>query len=242
MTWFLQDGSELTEVPSGKPEGFVYWVHLVEHENINDGYIGVSIDPITRYKSHLRDAFKNKHCNPYFANIIKKYEKDLLVSIIYAGTFEECYTIEFELRQSCNIGWNLNRGGIKPPDRTGIPHSIEHCQNISIGKLGGTRPPVTETTRKRMSDVRKGKPVSLEQREKIRKTLTGIGHTDQRRLNNSKSHMGNIPGNARTVVTPLGEFTSMLLAGKAFNVTGTTILKWIQKEKPGFMFKEIIND
>lgn len=24
MTWFLQDGSELTEIPSGKPEGFVY--------------------------------------------------------------------------------------------------------------------------------------------------------------------------------------------------------------------------
>ena len=24
MTWFLSDGSELNEVPSGKPEGFVY--------------------------------------------------------------------------------------------------------------------------------------------------------------------------------------------------------------------------
>lgn len=93
-----------------------------------------------------------------------------------------------------------------------------------------------------MSESKKGMVISQEHREKIRKSLTGVKHTDERRMNISKSHLGKIPGNARTVITPIGEFTSMLLAGKAFNVTGTTILKWIQKEKPGFMFKEAIHD
>lgn len=156
MTWILSDGSELTEMPSGKPEGFVYWIHFRDHTTFDSGYIGVSIDPISRYKSHLRDAFKDKHCNPYLAKIIRKYENELIVSVIYAGEIEECYSIELSLRPSHNIGWNLNIGGTRPPDRTGIPYTENHRQNISKSKLGVPRPPIAEETRIKNVRIKKG--------------------------------------------------------------------------------------
>ena len=122
-------------------EAFVYWLHLPEHTNfLNEGYIGVSIRPERRLYEH-----RTCNENPHLTNAFKRYNSNVIQSILLIGTQEYCYEIENKLRPTDHIGWNINEGGTKPP-----------CD---------------PETRLKMSKAKTGKPRSEETKNKIRETL-----------------------------------------------------------------------
>ena len=132
----------------------VYWIHLPEHKNIfTQGYIGVSNDPIRRMLEH-RNTFKLKNDkNPLFSRMLNKYSGIIIQTIIFTGTEEACYIFEENLRPKKNIGWNVNKGGNKPPSKlgwkpskstlekrskslSGIKRNESWCKNLSDAKIG----------------------------------------------------------------------------------------------------------
>jgi hypothetical protein len=197
---------------------YVYWLHLPEHTDItSQGYIGVSINPKQRLWEHKNDARKGTHHNKYLERIINKQE--LIQSIVFTGDAKECYTYEEELCPTKNIGWNLNKGGDRPPSNKGKQFSPEHCANITKGKIGKKRVPITEETRQKLSQVRTGKKLTTEHKEKVRQARLGTTRSVETKKKLSESHKGNIPGNAKSITTFLGTFSSIAKAAKAHNLS-----------------------
>lgn len=90
----------------------VYWIHLPNHKDfLQEGYIGISSNPSRRWKEHSRDARGGYHPNNHLGNAILKYKDDLIYDVIFAGTIDQCYEYEKELRPTASIGWNLMGGG-----------------------------------------------------------------------------------------------------------------------------------
>ena len=197
---------------------YVYWLHLPEHTDItSQGYIGVSINPKQRLWEHKNDARKGTHHNKYLERIINKQE--LIQSIVFTGDAKECYTYEEELRPTKNIGWNLNKGGDCPPSNKGKKFTDEHKANITKGKLGKKRPPVTNETRQKISRANTGKTLSGDTIQKIKEKRKNQIFTEETKKKLSESHKGNVPGNAKSITTFLGTFSSIAKAAKAHNLS-----------------------
>jgi len=121
---------------------YVYWVHLPNQTIETEGYVGVSIEPKQRWKNHKKNSTNCTH----FKHAIDCYGDDLIWDIILEGTSEEAYKLEYSLRPTPGIGWNINQGGATAT-MTGRKHS--------------------EETKKKMSEARKGRPKSEEHKRKI---------------------------------------------------------------------------
>jgi hypothetical protein len=203
---------------------YVYWLHLSEHQDIySQGYVGVSVNPKNRLREHKNAAKKGIHHNKYLERIINKHE--LIQTIIFTGDINDCYTYEEKIRPTKNIGWNLNKGGFRPPSNKGKKFSPEHCANITKGKLGKSRPPVTIETRQKISKANIGKIVSDDTVQKIKEKRKKQIFTQETRKKLSLSHQGKVPGNAKSIQTPLGIFTSIHQASIAHNLSGFKIRK-----------------
>jgi hypothetical protein len=104
----------------------VYWIHHPEHTDMfSQGYIGVSSNVRARWNRHKREAQ-----NPHLGNAIKKYGWDTLVKrVLLIADEAYCLMIEAKLRAQDTIGWNIIKGGGKPPPaygnktRLGLPPS-----------------------------------------------------------------------------------------------------------------------
>lgn len=215
---------------------YVYWIHLKEHNDIHtQGYVGVSKNPKQRLWSHFNDAKKNKHCNPHISSVIKKYDCQLIQSIIFEGEKHACYKYEEELRPEKNIGWNLNKGGDCPPSALGRKLSTDHKQKISKGNIG-KKHSHTEESKKKISEFNKGKILSEEHKQKVKKARKFQVFTEETKKKISESNKGKIPGNAKSVKTPLGNFITITLAANAHNVSKETIRNWIKKNKEGYSY------
>jgi predicted GIY-YIG superfamily endonuclease len=167
---------------------YVYWLHLLEHSDLTcEGYIGVSKDPYRRLLEHKNTAKKGYNQNPYLGRVLNKYNQQVLQTIIFQGTEQECYQQEENIRPNKNIGWNANKGGIKPPNMLGIPRSEETKKKISkklkghvqsfetrckISKKNKLRI-VSPETRKKLSIFFKGKKRPEEVKIKISQALKG---------------------------------------------------------------------
>jgi hypothetical protein len=94
----------------------VYWIHSPEHTDIfSQGYVGVSNNHEFRWKYHSQ-----KQENAHLRHAIQKYGWDNLVKkVVLIGDEKYCLDIEFKLRPSDKIGWNIVMGGGKPPVRYG---------------------------------------------------------------------------------------------------------------------------
>lgn len=126
----------------------VYWIHLPDHTDSNsEGYVGVSNDLKRRISEHFISTKKGYKTNPYLGRVLEKYSSTIKFTIIFCGTEEACYSLEELLRPKKYIGWNLNKGGIRPPNMSGIPR--------------------TDETKKKISEKLKGHSVSIETRSKI---------------------------------------------------------------------------
>ena len=96
---------------------YIYWIRASHHANIMvDGYIGVSKKPKSRWYWHSWRAKSKKHDNIKLSRAIEKYGwKNLIKEIILIGNEDYCYEMEIKLRPDEQIGWNINKGGSKPP-------------------------------------------------------------------------------------------------------------------------------
>ena len=106
----------------------VYWIRHKDHTDMfSQGYIGVSTDIKRRWADH-QSGTNSK----ILQNAIKKYGWDNLIKeVILLSKEKFCYEIEYKLRKTPLIGWNLVIGGGKPPDQTGKKRSNDTCIKIS---------------------------------------------------------------------------------------------------------------
>lgn len=106
---------------------YVYWIHI--NDNLNEGYIGVSNNPMKRFKAHAKGPYT-------VGNAIRKYKKKIKITKIFKGTREECFAKEASLRPHPNMGWNQDVGGYSGPILRGPDSPLwrggSHC--IDCGK------------------------------------------------------------------------------------------------------------
>lgn len=90
----------------------VYWIHRPEHTDIlSQGYVGIT----KRFDRRLVEHSKTNE-NRHLKFAINKYGwENLVKEKILISNEEYCLDIESKLRPKENIGWNLAKGGGKPP-------------------------------------------------------------------------------------------------------------------------------
>jgi len=90
----------------------VYWIHHADHTDIfSQGYVGVSKEVERRWNYH-----KSYGENTHLKNAINKYTWDgLIKEVVLEAKMDYCLDIEAKLRPSDKIGWNIVKGGGKPP-------------------------------------------------------------------------------------------------------------------------------
>jgi group I intron endonuclease len=156
-------------VPSPEAVSCVYWVHRPEHTDIlRQGYVGIS----KRFERRIWEHLKLTQ-NRYLKNAINKYGWDNLVKEkVLIGKEDYCLEIEAKLRPADKIGWNLVKGGNKPPINRwnlgkkgltvawnkGKAWNEEVKAKLSAGVAKLWQDP---EYRQRMSDAHKGKPSQM---------------------------------------------------------------------------------
>jgi hypothetical protein len=119
----------------------LYWIKSPEHNNVNlQGYVGITEDFDRRKKEHIKS---------------KKFPKECEFIILFEGTRRECKKKEYELRPSSKIGWNLQRGGMLPPDHTGAKRSEKTKKLISQNNVGFKGRQHSNITKRKMSKSNK---------------------------------------------------------------------------------------
>jgi hypothetical protein len=112
----------------------VYWIHHPEHTDMfAQGYIGVTNSTKDRWEEH-----RNRPSNAHLKNAIKKYGWDTLIKkVIVIADDAYCLLMESKLRAADNIGWNIAKGGGKPPACKGGKPMLEETKvKLSIAKKG----------------------------------------------------------------------------------------------------------
>ena len=135
---------------------YVYHIHT-EGMSVNEGYVGISVNPKERWTTHKRGKE-----NPYLRNAIQKYDVKFSILSVH-DTVEDALWQEFTLRPSERIGWNLAKGGGKPPEMGGWNKGLEtpeHTRNkqsvARLGKYCGVDHP-----RAKLADIYKGDGLCL---------------------------------------------------------------------------------
>lgn len=119
----------------------LYWIKDPKHKNIkNEGYIGITKDFDRRKKEHQNSKMFSDNCE---------------YIVMFEGTKKECKRKEFELRPKSKIGWNKQRGGMLPPDHTGLKRSSETKKLISQNNVGMKGKKHSIETRRKMSGSNK---------------------------------------------------------------------------------------
>ena len=90
----------------------VYWIHHPSHTDMfTQGYIG-----ITKHFERRMHEHKIRCSNPHMKYAINKYGWDNLIKeIIVIADEAYCLMLETILRNANAIGWNIVKGGGKPP-------------------------------------------------------------------------------------------------------------------------------
>jgi hypothetical protein len=157
----------------------VYWIKRKHHTDPEtQGYVGVSKALSTRLQEHRRTKW---FCETdHDVEVLAKFDDA-----------KDAYAYEEQMRPTSQIGWNINKGGIQPPDMTGCVGwnkgrklSKEHRDAICKGMTGHKRGAYGEAHRKAISDSlsgeknpRYGKPAI--QRQRIKVLETGIVYESQ---------------------------------------------------------------
>lgn len=124
-------------------------------------------------------------------------------------------------------------------------YRLDECYNMHPGGRGirGKICFHSEEWRKKVSDAHKGKKLSVEHIEKIKKYDKTYMKTDEYRFKMSEAKKGkenikrrgiNNQPNTINVKTPLGIFKSLREAAKAHNMSAPTVKSWAEKQINGF--------
>lgn len=214
----------------------VYWIHKDIETDINtEGYIGVSGNFSKRLNAH-RLGYGNKVVKE---NLNNNFDSTI-IEIIFEGSEQDCYDLEYKLRSNANIGWNIAEGGIKPPSPKG---NKERALKAS-SKLKGRE----ITWGKKISVALKGISRSQEAIKKTVETRKANGYipwnkgkqTGSQSKDTIKKRSESMKGkNSRKVLTPLGKFNSITEAAAAHNLKIQTLHARISKYKmEGYSYVE----
>lgn len=135
---------------------YLYWIHYPEHSDpMTEGYIGITKDPKRRLQTHK--------CNPENRMVKGALKKGAKMSIIGEfNTEKNALTEEVRMRPTDLIGWNLTKGGGKPPQFNPTP---ENRARVSA-QFKGTKQSAEHIRKK--ADARRGQKHSPEAKEKMR--------------------------------------------------------------------------
>lgn len=94
----------------------IYWIKYKNHTDpYKDGYVGISKDPLKRFKEH-----KNSKDNNMIKGAIKNGAH---IEILHNNLSQnDALEIEKSYRPKELIGWNLCEGGQMPPKRLGVKY------------------------------------------------------------------------------------------------------------------------
>ncbi len=159
-------------MPTDSAVNVVYWIRRPDHDDIRcQGYVGVT-------KRFDRRLFEHKTLrqNIYLTHAIAKYGWDNLVKEkVVLASEEYCLEIEQKLRPKDRIGWNLIKGGGKPPSSLGKKYvRATPVWNKGIPVPSNTKEKISEKVkllwsnpeyRKHMSEAHKGKPSGVKGRK-----------------------------------------------------------------------------
>ena len=152
----------------------VYWIRKQSHTDMfSEGYIGVtSRTAQERYQEHVYAAQCRKGKKSVIHKAIIALGKDnLVVQTVCKCTEEYAYWLENKLRPEPSIGWNVSIGGEKPPGVKGLP--------------------VSEETRKKLSEAHKGRKMHPNSRVALDKANKGRKLSDEQKAAISKFHREN---------------------------------------------------
>ena len=126
-------------------------------------------------------------------------------------------------------------------------YRMDECYNMHPGGRGirGKICFHSEEWRKKVSNANKGKKLSAEHIEKIKKYDKSYMKTDEYKIKMSNVKKGkdnfkrrgiNNQPNTINIKTPLGIFKSLREAAKAHNISAPTVKIWAEKQIKGFEF------
>ena len=104
----------------------IYWIKYKNHTDpYKDGYVGISKDPLKRFKEH-----KNSKDNNMVKGAIKNGAH---IEILFNNlSITEALEIEKSYRPKELMGWNLCEGGQLPPSKKG--YKYKEGKQILVGK------------------------------------------------------------------------------------------------------------
>lgn len=160
----------------------VYWIRNAECTDIRfHGYIGVSKDPLKRFKQHLRNN--------------SRIPNNSWLEIIFSGSRHECFKFEESLRPSKNIGWNRAVGGAQG-FKKGFVHSDSVKEKMKAAWTKERRLAAAEIRRQQNALTRGQKrPKQSAAMTGELNPMFGISRSDDVKRKISEANIGKIPPN-----------------------------------------------
>ena len=158
----------------------LYWIAHPDHTDMfTQGYIGVSGNPELRWRQHSQRV-----CNPHLTHAIKKYGWDALIKkVVLIADEAYCYAMEAKLRAEDAIGWNIVKGGNKPPvvENKGRfqKGSIPVNKGIPLSEETKAKVSASQKIRLAKSNPCKGRKMAEETKAKISATKRGLSYKEK---------------------------------------------------------------
>lgn len=164
---------------------YLYWIKAEHHQDpFTEGYIGCSCQPKARFRNHTTDNTNtgSRAIKQYvLENGIDSVSMEILAEF---SSEKEAKEKEREYRPHHHIGWNFQKGGLHNPDCAGFKHSEESKKkrSISVKKTKAQRsyispfkgkPRWSDEQKAKIGAYHKGKTISQEHIESMRKKLSG---------------------------------------------------------------------
>jgi group I intron endonuclease len=145
----------------------LYWISHPDHiDMFTQGYIGVSGQLEKRWERHAK-----RTQNAHLANAVKKYGWDNLVKkVVLIADEAYCLAMEAKIRAADNIGWNITKGGGKPPAKVNSGSFVKGSIPVNKGV------PMSAETKAKVSAAKKGKVLPKAHYDKISAMFTGAGN------------------------------------------------------------------
>lgn len=163
----------------------------------NKYYVGSSVNVKKRLRDHRSKLNHNKHPNLHLQAAFVLYGKENFNYVIVEQNIpqNELFLIEQKYLDICKLepltNYNMTYNAFAPA--TGAKASEETRKKIGIKSKGnkyclGRK--LSNEEKEHLSKINKGKTLTPEHREKIRQSLIGKKHSEQRKINISNSRKG----------------------------------------------------
>ena len=169
---------------------FVYWIHFKEHDDIfSQGYVGITSRTVQqRFNQHKKP---DKKRSSVIGKIMMEHGNSVIVTTLCECSINYAGELEFKLRPSEKIGWNLAIGG------NTVKSTKEGRQRVSDALKGRKKP---QHVMDAMNSARLSKPVSQETRDRISKSSKGRTNSPETRRKISENRKGINPPRSRESV------------------------------------------